>query len=613
MCPQASRWMGTDDFFVTQNEAMRRILSNRVRWIVTVSCIAAISGRDASNFVVILTDDLDWTLGGSDASTLSNTRRLIGDQGVTVSDWFAHTPVCCPSRAELLTGKMFHNLRIRKSAGADAANLPPNCMLVNVTDNPSSEFYAQDYFAQHFRELGYTVGVFGKHLNSKNPSTFLPPGVDYWFANGGGDYLNPSFTWASSTGQPSPTEVTFNNCTDAPCYSTAVIGNASLAWIDRHLTHGSTAAEGANHTPFWSLISLKAPHIQDGNGFPMATPAPWYTDAAVLPNETEAPRTPNYNLSCPDHHWLVRTQPPLTLQQGEKVDELYQSRLRTLLSVDDIVVALVDLLRSHNVLDNTYIVFTSDHGYRLGQLRMPQGKWHAYENDIRVPLLVRGPGIGRAARGHAAKPHTTVIGTHVDLMPTLLGFAQQNGSQDIVPETMDGMNLASHFLERRNRSATADEKNTTRSSFVQQQHTPTNLLIEYTSLNSVERYEHMEDCANKSFIALRVLPSSLPHTTGSPKQAMLSSNFKYIEYRDARVDWDCDNPPLERELFDLDADPYELRNLAAYNRTDPTVLDALGQKLFRLYGCRGETCRNERTEPIALPQQSTNLVTTSMG
>ena len=64
----------------------------------------------------------------------------------------------------------------------------------------------------------------------------------------------------------------------------------------------------------------------------MAIPAPWYQNTTL--SETNAPRTPNYNHSASDHHWVVRTQPPLTTLQAQKVDELYVSRLKTLMSVD---------------------------------------------------------------------------------------------------------------------------------------------------------------------------------------------------------------------------------------------------------------------------------------
>lgn len=314
------------------------------------------------NFVLILTDDLDQTLGSSEV--LTKTKRHIADYGAHLPNWFVHTPVCCPSRAELLTGRMFHNLKHAKPSPGSG------CMHVDVTSDLDCPFYEKYYFAQHFADMNYTVGVFGKHLNIDNP-VGTPPGVGRWMVNGGGNYLNPSFSWASSGVEP--TQVHFNNCTDAtgrrkqPCYSTSVIGNASIAWIKDHLQ------SNVSQMPFFAYVSVKAPHLQDGPGFPMAIPAPWYANSSVEDKARHrAPRTPNYNASCPDHHWLVRQQQPLTDLEATKIDELYVSRLRTLLSVDDLVEEMVLTLDELGVLENTYILFTSDNGYRFGQFRMPQ-------------------------------------------------------------------------------------------------------------------------------------------------------------------------------------------------------------------------------------------------
>lgn len=121
------------------------------------------------------------------------------------------------------------------------------------------------------------MGIFGKHLNngySANNPNCPPVGVDRWMANGGGDYYRPSFAFASA-GDPHPAHVTWNNCSysaggkNGSCYSTSVIGNATLAWL-------RSIAAARRPKPFFAYVAVKAPHIQDGGGFPMALPAPWY-------------------------------------------------------------------------------------------------------------------------------------------------------------------------------------------------------------------------------------------------------------------------------------------------------------------------------------------------
>ena len=340
----------------------------------------------------MLADDLDHTLGSVERA-LPQTRRLIGEGGATATNWYIHTPICCPSRAELLAGRYFHNLRVAQH------NDPGGCMQANL-----SKIYDDGYFAKTFASVGYSVGVFGKHLNNGNPVQ-APAGVSRWLVNGGGEYLNPSFSFAS--GGTRGTMIHFNNCRwrsnplhpwsppfahrktplthhtfsrcSGPCYSTAVIGNATIDWI--------TALRRASSSPppFFAYVAVKAPHIQDGPGWPVAIPAPWHDADHRFPGVV-APRTPNYNVSCSAHHWLVRSQPPITAEQADRSDALYRSRLGSLLAVDDLVVGLVHTLDTLHVLQNTYVAFTSDHGYRFGQFSMPQGKWNAYENDLRIPF-----------------------------------------------------------------------------------------------------------------------------------------------------------------------------------------------------------------------------------
>jgi N-acetylglucosamine-6-sulfatase len=435
------------------------------------------------------------------------------------------------------------------------------CMNIDVADNIAHPFYQRDFFAGYFKELGYTVGYFGKLLNSELPTTFRPMGVDEMFINDGGTYLDPKFTIGND--QSTVHEVLFNNCTvttGMPCYSTSLIGNASLAWIQRHTAASSVVAEDDNKVdkrPFFAFIALKAPHIEDNESvtFAKAIPAPWYSNTTI--NETKAIRTPNYNCSTDNHHWLIRNQLPMTDREANEADTLHVSRLKALMSVDDLVDDLFQLLDDHDILDETYVIFTSDNGFHLGQFRLPGGKWQAYEDDIRLPMMIRGPGIQPATT-------STMLATHVDLMPTLLGLAGQMN----IPATMDGRNLASCLVVGGGGEEEVGEDCNSS--------TTSSVLVEYLSLGNVTRYNHTMDYYNHSFIALRTIiqqPQSMNDSSitndhwsynmfdngGGP--SMTLRDVKYIEYRDSRVDWTAVQPMLEQELFDLERDPYELHNL----------------------------------------------------
>ena len=106
-------------------------------------------------------------------------------------------------------------------------------------------------------------------------------------------------------------------------------------------------------------------------------------------------RFPNYNYTSKDKHWIIRKSEPLDSVKAKFTDILHRKRLQTLLSVDDAIEKIYLMLVNTGQLDNTYIIFTSDHGYHLGQFNQVKGKAQPYESDIRIPLFMRGPKIPR--------------------------------------------------------------------------------------------------------------------------------------------------------------------------------------------------------------------------
>lgn len=119
-------------------------------------------------------------------------------------------------------------------------------------------------------------------------------------------------------------------------------------------------------SPFFAYIAPHAPHG-------MAIPEPKY--AGHFSGKT-APRTPSWNYSAPDHHWLVAQQPPTRPAEVVKTDAHYAKRWDCLLSVDDLVGAVVAELTAMGQMDNTYIFMTADHGFHFHELRLGMGKWN---------------------------------------------------------------------------------------------------------------------------------------------------------------------------------------------------------------------------------------------
>ena len=436
-----------------------------------------------------------------------------------------------------------------------------------------SEWADEQLFAPHLRAAGYRVGIFGKYVNSDNPAA-APPGVETWFGNGGGSYFNPSFSYDAVAGQaPGPTTLKFDNAS-APgaAYSTSVIGNMSVPWVRQQLKAHASTADGH---PFMAYIAPKAPHIQDGPGFPITLPAPWHADA--LPDHHTAPRTPSWNYSAVDHHWMIAQQQPMTTEEAQHSDALYRARHQSLLAVDDLVAAIVAEVEAAGALDKTYFLFTSDHGFRLGQFRMPEGKWNVYDNNIRIPMVMAGPGI-------AANSTFDHVASNVDVMPTVLGLAGLP-----TPETMDGRSFAPEIVSptaalpaqtAKHLRAAQAASSAGRAPWREAQ------LVEYYGLGNVVRYQHLEDTYNNTFRALRMLRRDASTGRRVPAGTAPWINVLYAEFTDVRTDWNFTANPNFYELYDLDTDPHMLHN--AYGTLANDTLKAeLHNTLVELFACRG--------------------------
>ena len=190
-----------------------------------------------------LTDDQDQMLGGSfpptsagGATPMPKTQRLLAEQGVTAENWYIHTPICSPSRSELVTGRYLHNIKQVGGSGYCAG------MHVNY-----SKVNGHTFARVLSEQAGYAVGLFGKYLNVM-PKQYPPPGFDAWLANGGGTYISPQFQTHNIDGLPDG-----GWTGSVENYTTAVVGNASIAWINK-----VAAAEPAR--PWFAYVAPKAAH-----------------------------------------------------------------------------------------------------------------------------------------------------------------------------------------------------------------------------------------------------------------------------------------------------------------------------------------------------------------
>jgi len=265
-----------------------------------------------------------------------------------------------------------------------------------------------------------------------------------------------------------------------------------------------------------------------------------------VPNK--APHTVTYNLSAPDHHWLISSQPVITANQATQIDTEFTNRLKTLLSVDDIVAALIPALDKLKILDNTYIFYTSDHGYSLGQFRIPSRKTQVYDHVTRVPAMVFGPKIIPGSS-------LSIPISMADLAPTWLDLAGYTGN---LSTQMDGKSFASYLNATSTTPPQAQWRDT--------------LLIEYSSIHNQTTTEgHIFDCFNNSFIAIRTINST--------------NNLLYAEFVQVE-DWQFEKPYFY-ELFDLNKDPFQTTNL--YSSTSAPIQQQLHSQLHSYFHCKGSS------------------------
>jgi arylsulfatase A-like enzyme len=187
------------------------------------------------------------------------------------------------------------------------------------------------------------------------------------------------------------------------------------------------AAEAVDDQPFFLVFSPTAPH---GDAGPNGPPRPAPRHQGLFAGVT-APRPPSFNeADVNDKPPAIANLPLLTAAQVAAIDQEYQARLESLQAVDEAVERIIDTLDALGELEDTYIIFTADNGYHLGQHRLFNGKAQVYEEDIRVPLLVRGPGIPEGV----ALDHFAL---NIDFAPTICELA------GVIPgRQMDGRSLA---------------------------------------------------------------------------------------------------------------------------------------------------------------------------
>lgn len=456
------------------------------------------------NIIFILTDDQDT----KSVEVMPKLKSQIIDQGTTFANFFVTYALCCPSRSSILRGQYPHNHQV-------LSNSPPlgGFQKFHSLGNENSTV------GTWLQAAGYRTALMGKYLNGYPNGiepTYVPPGWDEWDSpSGGNPYSNFNYK-LNENGKI----VSYGNRPED--YMTDVLAKKAADFIRRSNQAGK---------PFFIYLATYAPHQP-------ATPAPRHANA--FPNVT-APRPPSFNeADVSDKPEWVRERSQLADRAIEQINGLYRKRLQSLLAVDDLIGTLIDMLQATGELQRTYIFYTSDNGFHLGEHRLPVGKNTAYEEDIRVPLIVRGPGVS----GGRTVQHLTL---NIDFAPTFGELAAAS-----VPAFVDGRSLVSLL------SSNPPSLDRWRQAFL---------------------VEHYSDNPRRQDQAPR-------RSRGIPDfQALRARDYLYVEYATG-----------ERELYDLRKDPYELQSLHA--TADQAFLSQLASHLAAMRRCGAATCRTAEDAPV---------------
>lgn len=329
------------------------------------------------NIILVVCDDLAVSL----YDRIAPLRRDLESSGLRFDNAISPVPSCAPARASLLSGRYPQNHGV-------LINTPPDGGVQAFIRNGGelSSLGLRMQFA------GYRTALVGKYLNEYETATptRLPAGWDVWHAwAGGGKYTE----YVVNDGGALATR----NVANSP-------GDYETDWYSSVANQFVASAQGK---PFFLYLAPHAPHLP-------AIPAARHASlgAEVTGPATAAIDEPDVS----DKPRWVRRLPRISGGGRRRSDLRFREQYQTMLAVADLVRSLLASLQTSGQLDNTWLFFTSDNGFFYGEHRIPSGKGALYDEGIRVPLIVRGPGVRRGT--------SNLLVSGVDLLPTILDLAR---------------------------------------------------------------------------------------------------------------------------------------------------------------------------------------------
>ena len=503
----------------------------------------ATAGPTRPNIVVVMTDDQPPGM----MRALPSVERLIGDRGARFTDALVSYPLCCPSRATFLTGEYAHNHGSKGNSAQSGGGYPA---LEEKKRN----------LAAWLQTAGYETAFIGKWLNGLRTPSTAPPGWDRWNAlvGAGGEGLSSFYDYEIFQPNRGPdhygtrpsdyqTDVLAREYALPLIEEQAATPDPFFLWMALHPPHDGLGRDDAAGR----RCSLGAPDQRGGGQ--SAIPAP--RDAKRF-LKTPIPKPPSFDeRDISDKPKLLARRPSLSAIDREVIRRNYRCGLAALLAVDDAVRAIVAALERTGQLANTVLVFTTDNGALAGEHRIKAGKKSPYEEAIGVPLMISGPTIAAAT-----EPAGPVV--NADLAPTLLELAGATMPTELA-RPIDGRSLVGAL---------------------QSGVSPAGRAIPIEARDNIRRARH--GYKSLSFVGVR------------------TKRYSYVEHRRASAAGKGEAIALpigagrtvDRELYDLARDPYQLENAISAGRYR-AAREQLELLLDQLEGCSGAECVIEAEVP----------------
>jgi N-acetylglucosamine-6-sulfatase len=396
------------------------------------------------NVVVLMTDDQTH----ASLSYMRNVNGLLGAQGTTFEQSFSSFPLCCPSRTTHLTGQYAHNHRVLHNAGPFGGYA--------VFDHANS-------LPVWLQQAGYRTMHVGRYLNGYSATSGIPAGWSDWHGMPHANAFDYSSWKVNEDG-------VIRSYPDEPGeHQTDFLAERAGELIE------DAASDDA---PFFLSLWFTAPHSggprdpDDPTWIRTPSPAPRHRDAFA---GATMPRLPNFDeADMYDKPQVVADRPRFTPDKEAAIEENWRQELETLLGVDEAVGYLMDVLADTGELENTLIVYTTDNGFMHGEHRTLAEKVLPYEPSIRVPLILRGPGVPRGRIDDRLVANVDVPATILDVTGAQPGRVQDGRSlvdlladpgaewgRDILIENGYGANRVPAYRAIRNYSFLYVEHSTT--------------------------------------------------------------------------------------------------------------------------------------------------------